>query len=138
MKARDLRILDEEDLAGKLRELKETLFNLRFQHATGQLENPMKIKEIRQDIARVCTVMTEREFNIHPSAFEEAVEYAKTAPKEEPAEEKLEMEEIALEEPAEDEDTGEASDLEDEIEEKAEEDEIETEDEAEEKLEQEE
>jgi large subunit ribosomal protein L29 len=72
LKARDLRILDEDALEDKLRELKETLFNLRFQHATGQLDNPMKIKEARRDIARVCTVMTEREFAIHAEAFEEA------------------------------------------------------------------
>ena len=73
IKANELRILDEDGLKDKLRELKETLFNLRFQHATGQLDNPMKIKEMRRDIARVCTVMTEREFSIHIEAFEEAL-----------------------------------------------------------------
>jgi large subunit ribosomal protein L29 len=73
IKANELRILDEDGLKDKLRELKETLFNLRFQHATGQLDNPMKIKEMRRDIARVCTVMTEREFSIHVEAFEEAL-----------------------------------------------------------------
>lgn len=67
-KAKDLRILDEDELEGKLRELKETLFNLRFQHATGQLDNPMKIREARRDIARVCTVMTEREYSINIEA----------------------------------------------------------------------
>ncbi len=72
IKVNELRILDEEGLRDKLRELKETLFNLRFQHATGQLDNPMKIKETRRDIARVCTVMTEREFSIHVEAFDEA------------------------------------------------------------------
>lgn len=72
MKARDLRSLDEEELTARFRELKEELFNLRFQHATGQLDNPMRIKETRRDIARVCTVMTEREYNIHVEAFEEA------------------------------------------------------------------
>jgi large subunit ribosomal protein L29 len=72
LKAGDLRILDEEELEDKLRELKETLFNLRFQHATGQLDNPMRIKETRRDMARVCTVMTEREFGIYREAFESA------------------------------------------------------------------
>ena len=72
-KVRELRTLDEEELNDKLRELKETLFNLRFQHATGQLDNPMKIKEMRRDIARVCTVITEREYAIHLEAFEEAL-----------------------------------------------------------------
>jgi large subunit ribosomal protein L29 len=72
IKAGDLRVMDEEALEDKLRELKETLFNLRFQHVTGQLDNPMKIKEARRDIARVCTVMTEREHAIHADAFAEA------------------------------------------------------------------
>jgi large subunit ribosomal protein L29 len=72
LKASDLRILDEDELEDKLRELKETLFNLRFQHATGQLDNPMRIKETRRDIARICTVMTEREFGIHMEAVEGA------------------------------------------------------------------
>jgi large subunit ribosomal protein L29 len=69
IKASDLRILDEEELEDKLRELKETLFNLRFQHATGQLDNPMRIKETRRDLARVCTVITERKYAIHTEAF---------------------------------------------------------------------
>ena len=70
---RELRTLDEEGLNDKIRELKEALFNLRFQHATGQLNNPMKIRDMRREIARVCTVMTEREYGIHPEAFEEAL-----------------------------------------------------------------
>ena len=86
LKANELRILDEDGLKDKLRELKESLFNLRFQHATGQLDNPMKIKETRRDIARVCTVMTEREFSIHVEAFEEALA-APPRPFEEPEEE---------------------------------------------------
>lgn len=72
IKVRNLRTMDPEELEVKLRELKEELFNLRFQHATGQLDNPMKIKETRRDIARVCTVMTERKYSIHPEAFEDA------------------------------------------------------------------
>lgn len=87
VKAQDLRLLDEDELADKLRELKEELFNLRFQHATGQLDNPMKIKETRKDIARVCTVMTERQYSIHPEAFEEAL----AAPRREVLEEPEEM-----------------------------------------------
>ena len=72
IKVRNLRTMDPEELEVKLRELKEELFNLRFQHATGQLDNPMKIKETRRDIARVCTVMTERKYSIHTEAFEDA------------------------------------------------------------------
>jgi len=73
IKATELRLMSEEELEYRLKELKEELFNLRFQHATGQLDNPMKLKETRRDIARVCTVMTEREYAIHAEAFEEAI-----------------------------------------------------------------
>src|SRR5450756_2334388 len=101
-KTRDLRLLDEEELEVKLRELKEALFNLRFQHATGQLDNPMRIGETRKDIARVCTVITERKYSIRPDAFEEAM----FAPRREELEEPEEMvegelpEELAEEEMA--------------------------------------
>ncbi|MBU1943040.1 MAG: 50S ribosomal protein L29 [Actinobacteria bacterium] len=99
--ARELRGLDSGELEDKLRELKETLFNLRFQHATGQLDNPMKIKEARRDIARVCTVMTEREFAIHAEAFEAAEEYVAMEEPEELAvteeEELADEEELAIE-----------------------------------------
>lgn len=52
-----------QELNGKLNELKGELFNIRFQLATGQLENPMKIKFVKKDIARVQTVIREREIN---------------------------------------------------------------------------
>ena len=61
MKASELRILSKEELAQKLKELKSELFNLRFQLAINQLENPMRIKAVRKDIARVQTVLTEKE-----------------------------------------------------------------------------
>ena len=61
MKANELRKLSTEELVAKEKELKEELFNLRFQMATGQLENPMKIKEIRKDIAKAKTILRERE-----------------------------------------------------------------------------
>lgn len=60
MKAKELRDLSTEELYQRLAELKEELFNLRFQLATGQLENPMRVRAIRKDIARVKTVITER------------------------------------------------------------------------------
>jgi large subunit ribosomal protein L29 len=100
LKAADLRVMDEDELEDKLRELKETLFNLRFQHATGQLDNPMKIKEARRDIARVCTVMTERKYAIRPEAIEEPA-YRFEEPEEIPdteAEVAEELEEVAEEE----------------------------------------
>ncbi len=61
MKAKDIRNLNDSELNTKLANLKEELFNLRFQHATGQLDNPLKIKEVKRDYARVKTVLRERE-----------------------------------------------------------------------------
>ncbi|MEV0097055.1 50S ribosomal protein L29 [Streptomyces sp. NPDC050738] len=63
-KATELRELNDEDLVAKLREAKEELFNLRFQAATGQLENHGRLKSVRKDIARVYTLMRERELGI--------------------------------------------------------------------------
>ena len=64
VKAKDVRELSETELEVKLGELKEELFNLRFQLATGQLDNPMRIGVVRKNIARVKTVMRERELKI--------------------------------------------------------------------------
>ena len=64
MKAKELRELTNQELDQKLDELKDELFNLRFQSATGQVENPMRIRQVRKDIARVKTVKRERELNI--------------------------------------------------------------------------
>jgi large subunit ribosomal protein L29 len=61
MKAKELKEFSDVELVGRLAELKEELFNLRFQMATGQLENPMRIREVRKNIARVKTVQRERE-----------------------------------------------------------------------------
>ena len=60
IKAKDIRELSDLELNEKLSEFKEELFNLRFQLATGQLDNHMRIKDVRRDIARVKTVMSER------------------------------------------------------------------------------
>lgn len=56
MKASEIRELSAEQRAKKLAELKEELFNLRFQQAINQLENPMRIKAVKKDIARIMTV----------------------------------------------------------------------------------
>ena len=56
MKASEIRALSAEQRANKLAELKEELFNLHFQQATNQLENPMRIKAVKKDIARIMTV----------------------------------------------------------------------------------
>ena len=60
MKATELKELTVEELNGKLVALKEELFNLRFQHAINQLENPHKLEEVKRDIARVMTVLNEK------------------------------------------------------------------------------
>ena len=61
MKAQELHNMTNDELATKLAGLKEELFNLRFRHATGQLENPNVLKTVKKDIARVKTVLRERE-----------------------------------------------------------------------------
>jgi large subunit ribosomal protein L29 len=65
----EFRELDDEVLVTKLREAKEELFNLRFQAATGQLESHGRLRAVRKDIARIYTVMRERELGI--TAFED-------------------------------------------------------------------
>ena len=60
MKANELRALTAEELNGKLAQLKEELFNLRFQHAINQLDNPHKITDVKRDIARIMTVLCEK------------------------------------------------------------------------------
>ena len=61
MKATEYRNMSSAELEKKLAELKEELFNLRFQHAVNQLENPGRIKTVKRDIARVKTVIRENE-----------------------------------------------------------------------------
>ena len=60
MKVKEIRELSTEQLETKLTELKRELFNLRFQHAINQLENPHKITDVKRDIARVMTVLHEK------------------------------------------------------------------------------
>jgi large subunit ribosomal protein L29 len=63
MKASEIRDLGMEEMLRKLDDLKQELFNLRFQHETGQLENSQKMKKIKRDIARVKTVIKQSELN---------------------------------------------------------------------------
>ncbi|MGI9085140.1 MAG: 50S ribosomal protein L29 [Aeromicrobium sp.] len=62
--AAELRTLDAEALELKLSDAKEELFNLRFQNATGQLDNTARLKAVRREIARIYTVVRERELGI--------------------------------------------------------------------------
>lgn len=64
MKAKEIRQMTDKELNTQLMDLKGELFNLRFQLATGQLDNPMRIKVVRKDIARVKTIIRERELGI--------------------------------------------------------------------------
>jgi len=60
MKARELRDLLEEELKSKEEEVKDQLFKLKFQHTLGQLENAMKLKNLKKDIARIKTILREK------------------------------------------------------------------------------
>jgi large subunit ribosomal protein L29 len=61
MKASEIRDLSKDEVSRKVNELKQELFNLRFQSATGQLDNPLRIRQVRKDIARAKTILREME-----------------------------------------------------------------------------
>ena len=61
MKVNEIRNLSTEDIQAKIKETREELFNLRFQQATGNLETPSRIRELRHQVARLKTVLRERE-----------------------------------------------------------------------------
>ena len=65
---RELRDLGETELFERLESDKEELFNLRFQHATGQLDNPMRIKQVRHEIAQILTIVRERDLEAEREA----------------------------------------------------------------------
>ncbi len=67
MKIQDIRDLSTQELEDKIKDLKEELFNLRFQNATNQLDNPMRIASVKKDIAKVKTVLKEKELGINTS-----------------------------------------------------------------------
>jgi large subunit ribosomal protein L29 len=63
IKPGDIRDLPLDDLEQQLAETKQELFNLRFQNATGELDNYMRLKELRRDVARILTIIRERELS---------------------------------------------------------------------------
>ena len=63
MKVNEIRNLTTEEIIAKIKESKEELFNLRFQQATGNLEKPSRIRDLRHQVARMKTVLRERELN---------------------------------------------------------------------------
>ena len=86
MKVAELRVLEEDELNGRLRTARRELYELRFKHAVGQLENWSQIAKVRHDIARLMTVLTERELGIEvvteaPEELPAAVPATKTKKK---------------------------------------------------------
>ncbi|MDN5931273.1 MAG: 50S ribosomal protein L29 [Pseudonocardia sp.] len=69
--AAELRELTDEELVLRVREAKEELFNLRFQMATGQLDNNRRLRSVRHDIARIYTIMRERELGLSAAPTED-------------------------------------------------------------------
>ena len=63
MELNKIREMTDVELNAELDKMKQELFNLRFQHVTGQLENPMQMREVKKDIARIKTVIREKELN---------------------------------------------------------------------------
>ena len=68
MKANEIRDMSSEERSRKLVEMQEAFFNLRFQHETGQLENPQKLKQAKRDIARIKTIIRQAELNPNPTS----------------------------------------------------------------------
>ncbi|MEO8477444.1 MAG: 50S ribosomal protein L29 [Actinomycetota bacterium] len=73
-KAAELRELPDEELVNRIESSKEELFNLRFQLATGQLDDPSRLKEVRHEVARIATVLREREIELELDALAAAAE----------------------------------------------------------------
>jgi len=84
MKVDELRVLEADELSVRMRQARRELYELRFKHAVGQLENSSQISKVRHDIARIMTVLRERDFGIVASMVADALEPAAT-PEPEPA-----------------------------------------------------
>jgi large subunit ribosomal protein L29 len=84
MKVDELRVLEEDELGGRLKAARRELYELRFKHAVGQLENSSQISKVRHDIARIMTVLREREFGIVAQVAPEAIAVAVAKPEEAP------------------------------------------------------
>lgn len=71
MKVEELRVLEADELGMRLRTARRELYELRFKHAVGQLENSSQISKVRHDIARIMTVLRERDFGFGPTIAED-------------------------------------------------------------------
>jgi len=80
MKVDELRVLEADELGVRLRTARRELYELRFKHAVGQLENWSQIAKVRHDIARILTVLRERDFGIAPTMVEEPTAVAVAEP----------------------------------------------------------
>ena len=89
MKVDELRVLEVDELDGRLRQARRELYELRFKHAVGQLENSSQISKVRHDIARIMTVLSERQLGLVTFVPHEAVAVAVA---EKPADEGFEPE----------------------------------------------
>jgi large subunit ribosomal protein L29 len=80
MKVDELRVLEEDELGSRLKAARRELYELRFKHAVGQLENSSQISKVRHDIARIMTVLREREFGIVAQVAPDATSVAVAEP----------------------------------------------------------
>jgi large subunit ribosomal protein L29 len=85
MKVDELRVLEADELSIRMRQARRELYELRFKHAVGQLENSSQISKVRHDIARIMTVLRERDFGIVATLVADALEPTAPAPQPEPA-----------------------------------------------------
>jgi large subunit ribosomal protein L29 len=90
MKVDELRVLEADELTMRMRAARRELYELRFKHAVGQLENSSQISKVRHDIARIMTVLRERDFGIVATFVADALEPIAVASEPQPATEALE------------------------------------------------
>ena len=95
MKVDELRSLEEDQLGDRLKAARRELYELRFKHAVGQLENASQISKVRHDIARIMTVLREREFGIIAQVAPDAITVPVAAAEPEAAEDEPEVVEVA-------------------------------------------
>jgi len=100
MRVDELRVLEADELGVRMRTARRELYELRFKHAVGQLDNSSQIKKVRHDIARIMTVLRERDFGIGPSIEEAQALVSATAVAEPPAHAQAQAEEEVVEEEA--------------------------------------
>ena len=99
MRVDELRVLEADELGVRMRTARRELYELRFKHAVGQLDNSSQIKKVRHDIARIMTVLPERDFGIGPSIEEAQTLVSATAVAEPPAPAQAEEEVVEDEAP---------------------------------------